>query len=520
MDVQVGDGTEGITARLIAPRRFAHVAYGGLKLLRPTTSENPTYQVIMFSDEEFEANKTRPLPEKSITIRLAHSRDGRLVKIVRNSNYFGEREKGIFAGEDFRAKLRGDAIFLHAGCRKDTLETIEGPYATSYSLFVALSANDINAKRVDNLFIITRGSIIPAIAKLSHEQAAAFMVLGQSMESSAGDPTQAGQMKNQFFYDPFLAGDRADHANLFYDILQSNRHIHCYLLNTGCVGEGNFYRDITLGDTMAMIDAVLRGSIGQWVLSERTGMMIPRSVHGVDSILFRPEKLFPAADFKARQKALDAQRGEFIDRFAGLEREVREVFHKPSRAVAASSPADRRESVAAPQSVPAPRFWPCYFGAAPGALVSLKLRRLMAFQLAASRGRAFRTNVPPWATCSLPRRALRKSSQDLVLAILAATCWPGISMTKADSPMAAAILPVTSYVPAEGKLTVHEAYSAASSQKPRFGRPPRSSTANLAPCTSAASAGSVRLPWASGRIGSGTTATFTGFSPAPATFRT
>ena len=37
--------------------------------------------------------------------------------------------------------------------------------------------------------------------------AAAFMVLGQSVESSAGDPTQAGKLKNEFFYEFVL--DRA-----------------------------------------------------------------------------------------------------------------------------------------------------------------------------------------------------------------------------------------------------------------------------------------------------------------------
>ncbi len=141
IEVQVGDGTDGVTARLIVPRAFAHVAYGGVKLFVPTVTDNPTYQTIMFFDEEFEANRTKPLPQKSITIRLAHDGDGRLVKFVRNSNYFGEWKKGVFAGEDYRAKLHGDAIFLHAGCRKDTLETVQGPHATTYSLFVALSAN-------------------------------------------------------------------------------------------------------------------------------------------------------------------------------------------------------------------------------------------------------------------------------------------------------------------------------------------------------------------------------------------
>ncbi|MGO8747136.1 MAG: phosphoenolpyruvate carboxykinase [Thermoguttaceae bacterium] len=436
IDVEVGDGTEGITARLVVPRQFAHVAYAGQKLLRPAAAENPTYVVVMFFDEAFERNKSKSLPEKDLAIRLAHAADGRLVKFVRNSNYFGEWKKGVFAGENYRAKLKGDAIFLHAGCRKDTLENRHGMYTTSYSLFVALSANGktsttckvlarkgherswliqddggtlhregrfqgfeggglfiktdclnpgeqreayyaclrkdtflenvsvsedgsidfydlartsngravverrdfmhtantINAKRVDNLFLITRGDIIPAVAKLTHEQAAAFMVLGQSMESSAGDPTLAGTIKNEFFYDPFIAGDRSDHANLFYEILQRNPRINCYLLNTGWVGEGASYKDITLADTMGILDSLLRGGAEDWHLSNATGLFIPRSVRAVDSILMRPEKLFPAADFESRQRNLDRQRAEFMDNYPELDPAIKSVFQ--SRAVA------------------------------------------------------------------------------------------------------------------------------------------------------------------------------------------
>jgi len=432
IDVQVGDGSEGVTARLILPKRFAHVAYGGCKLFAPTTTDDPTYQVVMFFDEQFEANKSEVLPNKSVTIRLAHSPEGKLVKIVRNSNYFGEWKKGVFAGEDYRVKLTGDALFLHAGCRKDTLEAAHGPFMTSYSLFVALSANgktsttcrvlarkgherswliqddggilyrdgtyrgfeagalfvkterlspgdqteayygalkqgtflenvhvepdgsidffnlertangravierrdfmhagnQINAERIDNLFIITRGSVIPAIAKLTHEQAAAFMVLGQSMESSAGDPTRAGEIKNVFFYDPFVAGCRAEHANLFYDILKANEHVNCYLLNTGWVGERHAMHDIRLGDTMGILDSVLRGGLEDWFLSDRTGLIVPRSVRLVDSILLHPERLYPYGEFERRQKMLDGQRAEWIDRFPGLNPKIKAVFQK------------------------------------------------------------------------------------------------------------------------------------------------------------------------------------------------
>jgi phosphoenolpyruvate carboxykinase (ATP) len=437
VDVAVGDGSQGVTARLIVPRRLVHLAYAGLKLFKPAVTDGPTYQVIVFCDEAFEANKSRPLAQKDMTIRLAHAADGRLVKFVRNSNYFGEWKKGVFAGEDYRAKLHGDAIFLHAGCRKDSLENAHGVYVTSYSLFVALSANgktsttcrvlarkgherswliqddggtlyrdgrfrgfeagglfvktdclnpgdqreayyaclrkdtflenvavsdegvidffdlshtsngravierrdflhaanDINARRIDNLFLITRGDVIPAVARLTHEQAAAFMVLGQSMESSAGDPSLAGTIKNEFFYDPFVAGDRSEHANLFYDLLSSNPAIHCYLLNTGGVGEGRSYHDITLSDTMGIIDAILRGYVEDWYLSRATGLVVPRAVRAVDSVLMRPEKLFLAADFRARQAALDRHRAEVMDAYPGLDPRIKGVFQ--TEAVAA-----------------------------------------------------------------------------------------------------------------------------------------------------------------------------------------
>jgi phosphoenolpyruvate carboxykinase (ATP) len=351
------------------------------------------------------------------------------VKFARNTNYFGEWKKGVFTAEDYRAKLGGEAMFLHAGCRKDTLAA-SGGYRTTVSLFVALSANgktstsckvlarkgqerswliqddggilyrdgsfrgfeagglfvkteglspadqieayygalanetflenvfvaedgtfdfcnvertangravierrdfmhagsEINAQQVDNIFIISRGKIIPAVAKLTHEQATAFMVLGQSMESSAGDPTQAGKIKNVFFYDPFVAGDRAAHANLFYDILKRNEHINCYLLNTGWIGEGDKMRDIRLGDTMGILDAVLRGELTDWMLSEKTGLMVPESMPSVDEVLFHPERVFAADVFQREQEALDRQRSEFIAQYAGLEPKVAAAF--------------------------------------------------------------------------------------------------------------------------------------------------------------------------------------------------
>jgi Phosphoenolpyruvate carboxykinase. len=96
--------------------------------------------MIMFADDAFEANKSKPLSQKDITIRLAMLDDGRVIKITRNSNYIGEYKKGVFASEDWSAKRRG-GIFLHAGCRDDRIQSAHGDYKNVRSLFVALTAN-------------------------------------------------------------------------------------------------------------------------------------------------------------------------------------------------------------------------------------------------------------------------------------------------------------------------------------------------------------------------------------------
>lgn len=431
VDCQVADGSEEITARLIVPERYAHVAYGAIRLL-PQINQNkaPTHQIVMFFDNSFESNKkTTDVKQKDLTIRLSHLPGGGVVKIVRNSNYFGEFKKGIFAAEDWRVKKQGKGIFLHAGCRQDYLEMSHGDYGLQNSLFVALSANgktsttgkiiarkgkeeswlvqddggtltlegsfkgfeaggvfvkteginpgdqseifygvlrpdsflenihvngggefdfydasatsngravvgrqdimhayrDINIDKVHNLFIITRGPTIPAISRLSLEQATAFMILGQAEESSAGDITRAGKIKNEFFYDPFIAGDKVEHAHLFFDVLSSN-NINCYLLNTGGVGFGETYHDIRLQDTIGILDSMLRGGLEDWVESEGTGLQVPKSIRAVDSILLHPKKLFPSYEFERKQSVLEKHRAETLEQYSGLNKSIRSVF--------------------------------------------------------------------------------------------------------------------------------------------------------------------------------------------------
>ncbi|MCW3993540.1 MAG: phosphoenolpyruvate carboxykinase (ATP), partial [Candidatus Bathyarchaeota archaeon] len=184
----------------------------------------------------------------------------------------------------------------------------------------------IDVERVDNLILITRGPLIPAVAKLTLEQAVALMVLGQAMESSAGDPTQAGEIASQFFYDPFVAGDRAEHTNRFYEILRGLPHMEYFLLNTGGVGEGSRYKEIVVEHTMAILDSLLRGGLEDWIDSP-TGFKVPRAIRMVDDIYMHPENLYSKDEFEARQRKLNYLRRKAIEKIGDLlHPNIRKVF--------------------------------------------------------------------------------------------------------------------------------------------------------------------------------------------------
>jgi phosphoenolpyruvate carboxykinase (ATP) len=432
IDRVVGAPDSGVIARLLVPAKFAHIAYGGQNLFAPVHKEvkKPDYTLVFFGDAAWQTNKSKPLPEKDITIRLAFLDDGRVVKIIRNSNYIGEYKKGVFASEDWVSKTRRGGIFLHAGCREDYLQTTHGAYKPVRTLLIALSANGkttttckilarkgmerswliqddggtlmpdgsfhgfeaggvfvktegvnpgeqveifygllkaetvcenvfvkedgdfdfenfertsngravvlrrdfmhaspyINVEAVDNIVIITRGPTIPAICKLNLQQAAALMVLGQAMESSAGDPTQAGKIRTEFFYDPFVAGDRAQHANRFYDILHNLPHVNYYLMNTGSIGEGYHYKKIEVGHTMNILDSLVRGGLEDWVESP-SGFKVPTAIRAVDDMLVHPEKLYTVAEFEQKQQELNKIRYDAIEKIGGgLNAKVRKVF--------------------------------------------------------------------------------------------------------------------------------------------------------------------------------------------------
>ncbi|MFC2044985.1 phosphoenolpyruvate carboxykinase (ATP) [Chloroflexota bacterium] len=186
----------------------------------------------------------------------------------------------------------------------------------------------IDVDGVDNLILITRGPLIPAISKLTREQAAALMILGQAMESSAGDPTEAGRIRSEFFYDPFISGSLAEHANIFYEIVKGLPHLNYYLINTGGIGEGEQHKDIRLEFTIGILDSLLRGGLEDWEDSP-TGFKVPTAIRTVDDIYLHPEKLYSEGEFEEKLRELNQVRYEAVEIIGNdLNPAIKKVFSK------------------------------------------------------------------------------------------------------------------------------------------------------------------------------------------------
>ena len=179
------------------------------------------------------------------------------------------------------------------------------------------------------LFITRRNTVLPPLMRLNIEQAAATFMLGESIETSAGDPTRIGESVRTVGTNPFIVGDEVEEGNRFYEFLLKNEgKIHCYLLNTGGVGEivGKTHdgkriiqptKKIYIPDSAAVIRGITRGTI-KWKKEPHFGAEVPIEVEGIDIAEFDPERYYTKEQFIALVNELKKERWEYIREFPGL----------------------------------------------------------------------------------------------------------------------------------------------------------------------------------------------------------
>jgi phosphoenolpyruvate carboxykinase (ATP) len=173
--------------------------------------------------------------------------------------------------------------------------------------------------RADFLVILNRNQdIIPAVAKLSREQAAAYFMLGETTGTSAGGAAEAGKSLRVAGTNPFFVYLHELQANRLYELM-GTCDLEVYLLNTGWIGggadhEGN--KKVRPEDSSSIVQGIAAGSI-RWEEDPDFGYLVAAEVEGLDD----PELLQPRRLYE-RQGRLD----EYRDRVEALRRERKEHF--------------------------------------------------------------------------------------------------------------------------------------------------------------------------------------------------
>ncbi len=164
--------------------------------------------------------------------------------------------------EILRAALSADAFLENVAVSrypympdfKDTSKTGNGRAIVRRD-HLGHASKSLRADRLDYIIILTRNPLANVISRLTPEQATMQFIYGESIESTGGNPEEAGKFKRAVFLDPFLVGDRLEHALLFYEIIKRNR-IKCYLANTGTIGENDM--KVSLRQSLASYSDILR----------------------------------------------------------------------------------------------------------------------------------------------------------------------------------------------------------------------------------------------------------------------
>jgi len=90
------------------------------------------------------------------------------------------------------------------------------------------------------IFLNTRrNTVVPILQEIpTPELAAAYFMLGESIETAAGDPTKIGQSVRVVGTNPFIVGDYGEEGNIFYEFVKTYQDkVRCFVMNTGGVGE-------------------------------------------------------------------------------------------------------------------------------------------------------------------------------------------------------------------------------------------------------------------------------------------
>lgn len=185
---------------------------------------------------------------------------------------------------------------------------------------------------VDYLLILNRNTnVIPAVARLTSDQAAAYFMLGETQGTSAGGKDEAGKALRVPGTNPFFPLPHELQGNRFLELL-AGHPMEVFLMNTGWVGgEQDDPRStkVKIPASSAVVKAIAEGTIA-FQRDPDFGYEVATGVPGIDD----PELLRPVALYE-RQGRIDEyrewiarlkhERAEFLAKFPALGASIAEA---------------------------------------------------------------------------------------------------------------------------------------------------------------------------------------------------
>ena len=210
----------------------------------------------------------------------------------------------------------------------DTSYTQNGRATFSFSTIDAADARELQS--ADFLLILNRNeNIIPAVAKLNAEQAAAYFMLGETQGTSAGGAEEAGKFLRVPGTNPFWPDDHDHQGNRFLELM-GEHSLDVYLMNTGRVGgaddvEGS--EKVRIKHSSAIVKAIAEETI-EWTEDPDFGYQVAKSVPGIedDDPVLRPkelyEKLGRGEEYGKIVDTLKTERTEYLRKYPALSDEI------------------------------------------------------------------------------------------------------------------------------------------------------------------------------------------------------
>jgi len=186
-----------------------------------------------------------------------------------------------------------------------------------------------NIGPADVLLILNRNdNIIPGVARLDSEHAAAYFMLGETQGTSAGGKDEMGKALRVPGTNPFFPLRHEQQGNRFLELHRS-RPFEVYLMNTGRVGgpDGSANsKKLTIEHSSAIVKAIAEGTIS-WTTDADFGYEVAQGVPAIDDIeVLQPRRLYERTgrgdEYRALVQRLKQERVAELQKYPGLDKEI------------------------------------------------------------------------------------------------------------------------------------------------------------------------------------------------------